>query len=86
MQERVWLLLALMMIIPFVVPIILPEPYSWIGMIGMNLLLLVVLRKNFKAMTGKLFGSKSEWICAVCGNKSKNVTCNRCGSKSRKLS
>jgi hypothetical protein len=35
---------------------------------------------------GMEFGSKMEKLCTVCGTKAKGAECNRCGSKSFKMS
>jgi hypothetical protein len=86
-QERLWLMLGLMMILPIIIIMIVPEPYATVGAIGSNLVFLLYIRKFYKGIVGSILGNKTTLVCSVCNGKKfdKNGSCKKCGNKSRRL-
>lgn len=86
-QERLWLMLGIMMVLPIIIIMLVPEPYATIGALGCNLVMLFYIRRFYKGMASKMLGSKMKFVCSVCqGTKFEaDGTCKRCGSKNRKL-
>ncbi len=73
--------------------IVFPWPYGMIAVIGLFMAYPLILRnrmtRNMGGMgsaTGGLFGQGQgfQYVCLVCGNKFKGVTCPRCGSKTKR--
>lgn len=85
-SEKLWVMMALMMVSPFIFILILPEPYYTVAVLGTNLLMLFYMRRTFKKVTTGLFGGKIKYQCLTCnGTRFDNLgTCHRCGGKSRK--
>lgn len=86
-QERLWIMLGIMMVLPMIIIMIVPEPYSTVGALGSNLVFLLYIRKFYKGLSSKILGSKMNLVCSVCNSSrfDRAGTCKRCGSKSRKL-
>ena len=85
-HEKLWVMLGIMMVIPIIFVLILPDPFSTIAVLGTNLVMLFYLRKSFKNMATSLFGSKLKYQCLSCqGMKfDKSGSCHRCGSRAKK--
>lgn len=85
-QEKLWVMLACMMALPFLFVMILPDPYSTLATLGTNMGMIFYMRRYFKNITGNLFGSKLKYQCLICqGTKfDKSGSCYRCGSKAKK--
>ena len=86
-KEQFWLVLALFIILPMFFMIFIPEPYGTITMVGTNLLMIAYMRKMFASNLNNLFGNKMKYQCLTCtGTKfSKDGSCFRCGSKSKRV-
>jgi len=85
-NERLWVMLGLMMISPLFFIMVLPDPYATIGIIGTNLGMLFFIRKTITNIAGGMFGNKLKYQCLTCqGTKfDRKGTCYRCGGKSKK--
>ena len=85
-QERLWVIMAMMMVSPILFILILPDPYATIATLGTNMAMLFYLRKTFKNIAGNIFGGKLKYQCLTCqGMKfDREGTCYRCGGKSKK--
>ena len=85
MQERVFLILAIMIIIPIMIQFVVPYPYSLMAIMTLNLFLLSFIRKNMKTMVSGILGVKTRLVCMKCGKPHNEIKCPSCGSKMRRL-
>lgn len=85
-SDKFFVMIGIMMIIPFFCYMLLPSPYDTISAMGSNLVMIFVFRKMITTMSGKILGSKIKFQCLVCsGTKfDGNGICNRCGSKQKR--
>lgn len=84
-NNKIWFLLCGMIGLPFLMPLILPEPYSTFGMIIASIGMIFLIRKFSMKITSSLFHNKIIWVCSACDKQHKNAECPRCGSKQRKM-
>ena len=75
------------MVLPIILIMLIPPPFSTIGALGSNIFMLWYIRRFYKGMATGLFGKKAILVCSVCdGAKFDGKgTCKRCGNKSRRL-
>lgn len=85
MQERVFLILAVMIIIPIFMQFVIPYPYSLMAIMTLNLFLLFVMRKNMKGLVSGMLGAKAKLVCMNCGKPHNDTKCPSCGSRMRRL-
>ena len=85
-NERFWVFLVIMMVLPLVLIMILPSPYGSIATIGSSLVMVLYFRRFTKNIASNLFGGKLKYSCLVCqGMKfDSKGTCVRCGGKARR--
>ena len=86
MNDRLFIMMGLMMVSSFVFIMVLPDPYSTIASLGTNLAMLFYLRKNFRNLATNMFGGKLKYQCLICqGTKfDGSGICHRCGGRSKK--
>ena len=84
-SNRVWFYLCLMIGIPFLIPMIIPDPYATFAIIGSSMGMLFMIRKFAKGIATGLLKTKMIWICASCQKQHNKVECPRCGSRQRKM-
>lgn len=85
-QERVWITFAILMVLPIILGIALPEPYGSIAIMGSSLAVVFYIRRITQNMAKGLIGGKLKYQCLICqGTKfdSRGI-CNRCGRASKK--
>lgn len=85
LDNKIWYILAGLFAVPFIIPMILPEPFATISIIGIMIGALFWLRSRVKGVAQSMLQTKMVWVCSSCNQPSKEVECKRCGSKSRKL-
>jgi len=80
-------MLGVMMVLPLIIFMLIPDPYATISILGSNMVMLLYIRKFYKGITKGILGSKATLICSVCEGKrfdGKGI-CKRCGSRNRRL-
>lgn len=85
MNNNIWFLLAGLFAVPFVIPMILPDPYATIAVIGIMIGSLFFIRTRIKGVAQNMLQTKMVWACSACGMQSNKGECPRCGSRHRKL-
>ena len=80
-------MLGLMMVLPIIIIMLVPDPYATIGALGSNMFMLFYIRRFYKGFAKGMFGSKTTLVCSVCqaSRFNRDGSCKRCGNKSRKL-
>lgn len=87
MNDRLFVLLGGMMVVPTVCILLNVDPgTATLVTMGTNLGLLFYIRKTFKNTVTGLFGGKMKFQCLTCGGTKfdSKGTCHRCGSRARK--
>ena len=84
-KNRVWYILAALFAVPFVVPILIPDPFATIVIVGIMIGSLWWLKSRIPNMAKGLLQSKMTWACSACGMTGNKTPCPRCGSSQRKL-
>jgi hypothetical protein len=81
------MMLGVMMVLPIIIIMLVPEPYATVSALGSNVIMLLYIRKFYKGFAKGMFGSKATLVCSVCNGSrfNRDGSCKRCGNKSRKL-
>ena len=86
-QEKLWMMLGLMMVAPFILVMVLPDPYGTVATIVVNLGMLFYIRKFYKGVTSSIMGNKTGLVCSACNfsKSNRDGSCKRCGCKNKRL-
>lgn len=87
-SDKFFVLMAVMVVVPFLCYVALPSPYDTISAMSANIAMIFIFRKLIKNVSGSILGtSKGKWSCLACNwNKFDNAgNCRRCGSSARRM-